>query len=58
MVHSGSRGMGQAITAHHLKKAREVGQIDKLVRFDAESAAGRHTSATSPGQSFTLNRID
>jgi tRNA-splicing ligase RtcB len=41
MVHSGSRGMGQAITAHHLKKAREEGQIDKLVRFDAESPAGQ-----------------
>jgi tRNA-splicing ligase RtcB len=41
MVHSGSRGMGQAITAHHLKKARGDGQIDKLVRFDAESPAGQ-----------------
>lgn len=41
MVHSGSRGMGQAITAHHLKKARGDGQIDKLVRFDAESLAGQ-----------------
>jgi tRNA-splicing ligase RtcB (3'-phosphate/5'-hydroxy nucleic acid ligase) len=41
MVHSGSRGMGQAITTHHLKRAREVGQIDKLVNFDAESPAGQ-----------------
>jgi tRNA-splicing ligase RtcB (3'-phosphate/5'-hydroxy nucleic acid ligase) len=41
MVHCGSRGMGQAITAHHLKKAREDGQSDKLVRFDAESPAGQ-----------------
>lgn len=41
MVHSGSRGMGQAITTHHLKKAREEGQRDKLVRFDSESPAGQ-----------------
>jgi len=38
---SGSRGMGQAITAHHLKKARQEGQVDALVRFEAESAAGQ-----------------
>lgn len=41
MVHSGSRGMGQAITAHHLRKAREAGQNEKLVRFDSESSAGQ-----------------
>jgi tRNA-splicing ligase RtcB len=41
MVHSGSRGMGQAITGHHLKKAREEGQIDKLVRLDAKSPVGQ-----------------
>jgi tRNA-splicing ligase RtcB len=41
MVHSGSRGMGQAITTHHLKKAREEGQQDKLVNLDAESPSGQ-----------------
>ena len=41
MVHSGSRGMGQAITEHHLKKAMEKGQRGKLVSFDAESEDGR-----------------
>ncbi|HZZ74167.1 MAG TPA: RtcB family protein, partial [Pirellulales bacterium] len=41
MVHSGSRGLGQAISAHHLKKARAEGQTDKLVSFDAESPAGQ-----------------
>jgi tRNA-splicing ligase RtcB len=41
MVHSGSRGMGQAITAHHLKIAKTGGQNEKLVKFDAESAEGQ-----------------
>jgi tRNA-splicing ligase RtcB len=40
MVHSGSRGMGQAITMHHLQRAKADGQTDRLVRFDAESPAG------------------
>jgi len=41
MVHSGSRGMGQAITAHHLRKANADGHRDRLVSIDAESAAGQ-----------------
>jgi tRNA-splicing ligase RtcB len=41
MVHSGSRGMGQAVTAHHLKRAREARQSGKLVSFDAESSSGQ-----------------
>jgi tRNA-splicing ligase RtcB len=40
MVHSGSRGMGQAITAYHVKKAVEAGGRDPLVSFDAESPPG------------------
>jgi len=38
MVHSGSRGMGQAITAHHTRGLRKVGGLASL---DAESDAGR-----------------
>ncbi len=41
MIHSGSRGMGQAITAHHLKRATEKGPHETLVRFDAESPVGQ-----------------
>jgi tRNA-splicing ligase RtcB len=41
MVHSGSRGIGQAITAHHVGKARENGCRGKLVKFDAELLEGR-----------------
>jgi tRNA-splicing ligase RtcB len=41
MVHSGSRGMGQAITVHHLKKSREHGHAAKLVAFDAETPNGQ-----------------
>lgn len=41
MIHSGSRGMGQAITAHHLRRARESGQREKLVRLPADSDLGR-----------------
>jgi len=41
MVHSGSRGMGQAIATHHVKKAREGGTLDKLVSIDAESSDGQ-----------------
>jgi tRNA-splicing ligase RtcB len=40
MVHSGSRGMGQAITEHHVKKARENGHRGKLVSLDSESPEG------------------
>jgi tRNA-splicing ligase RtcB (3'-phosphate/5'-hydroxy nucleic acid ligase) len=40
MIHSGSRGMGQAITAHHVKKARESGHRGKLITFDAETPEG------------------
>jgi tRNA-splicing ligase RtcB len=41
MIHSGSRGMGQAITTHHLGKARERASAGKLLSFDAESPDGR-----------------
>ena len=41
MVHSGSRGMGQAITAHHLKKASQRETRDKLISFDAHSPDGQ-----------------
>jgi len=41
MVHSGSRGMGQAITAHHLKTATEALARDQLVSLDAESPPGQ-----------------
>ena len=59
MVHSGSRGMGQAITAHHLKKAREAGQSDKLVRLRRRVVRlARRTSPTSPGRLATQSRID
>jgi tRNA-splicing ligase RtcB len=39
MVHSGSRGMGQAIREHHERRAGRTGGA--LVRIDVESAAGR-----------------
>ncbi len=38
MVHSGSRGMGQAITAHHTRGARRVAGLACL---DADTDAGR-----------------
>lgn len=41
MVHSGSRGMGQAISGHHVRRARQAGLRDKLIRFDADSALGQ-----------------
>lgn len=39
MVHSGSRAMGQAITAHHLRRATP--STGGLLYFDASSEAGR-----------------
>src|SRR4029077_3942605 len=41
MVHSGSRGMGQAITSHHVSKMRERPRHGKLLSLDAESPDGR-----------------
>ncbi|HEX4142197.1 MAG TPA: RtcB family protein [Pirellulales bacterium] len=41
MVHCGSRGIGQAITAHHVKKAADMGGRDRLVALEAESPAGQ-----------------
>jgi tRNA-splicing ligase RtcB len=40
MIHSGSRGMGQAITAHHLKRATRHGP-GGLAALEAEPDAGR-----------------
>jgi tRNA-splicing ligase RtcB len=41
MVHSGSRGMGQAITSHHVNKAHPSDSSGTLLHFDAESHDGR-----------------
>lgn len=42
MIHSGSRAMGQAITAHHLAAAAApAGKSLKLVALDADSPAGQ-----------------
>jgi len=41
MLHSGSRAMGQAITAHHLKQASSAGGRKTLVGIDADDDAGR-----------------
>lgn len=38
LVHSGSRGMGQAITRHHTRDAR---QVSGMACLEAESVAGR-----------------
>ena len=40
MLHSGSRGMGQAITQHHLAIAGEGRPANALVSLDSESEAG------------------
>jgi tRNA-splicing ligase RtcB len=40
MVHSGSRGMGQAITAHHVRKASDARSRGQLVSLDSQSPAG------------------
>ena len=42
MVHSGSRGMGQAISAHHAAIARVISPSKRLPGFDADSTAGRN----------------
>jgi tRNA-splicing ligase RtcB len=41
MLHSGSRAMGQAITAHHVSQATARTNRGGLVALDAESAAGQ-----------------
>jgi tRNA-splicing ligase RtcB len=41
MLHSGSRAMGQAITAHHTAIAQEQSQRRKLPWLDAESPQGQ-----------------
>ena len=42
MIHSGSRAMGQAITAHHVTaSAASAGKSQKLVALDADSVAGQ-----------------
>ena len=41
MLHSGSRGMGQAITQHHLALAGKGKSKSALVSLDAESEVGR-----------------
>jgi len=41
MLHSGSRGMGQAITAHHLRKANAPKSHGRLLSFEADSRLGR-----------------
>jgi tRNA-splicing ligase RtcB len=40
MLHSGSRAMGQAITAHHVAMAERFSQRRKLPFLDAETSAG------------------
>lgn len=40
MVHSGSRGIGQAISVHHQAIAETVNPSRKLLAFDAETAEG------------------
>ena len=40
MVHSGSRGIGQAITAHHLRRAEAGGARDRLASIGAQSPEG------------------
>lgn len=40
MLHSGSRAMGQAITAHHVAIAERISDRRKLPWLDAESAEG------------------
>jgi tRNA-splicing ligase RtcB (3'-phosphate/5'-hydroxy nucleic acid ligase) len=41
MVHSGSRGIGQAITAHHVRKARDSRRHGRLMSFDVDSPGGQ-----------------
>jgi tRNA-splicing ligase RtcB len=41
MLHSGSQGMGQAITQHHLALAGAGRPANALASLDAESAVGR-----------------
>lgn len=40
MIHSGSRGMGQAITSHHAEKISRSGCGTKLLSLDSTSTAG------------------
>lgn len=41
MAHSGSRAMGQAITAHHLARAEGKRSANDLARLDSQSASGQ-----------------
>lgn len=41
MVHSGSRGMGQAITAHHLRQAGRARHRTELLGLDSQLHAGQ-----------------
>jgi tRNA-splicing ligase RtcB len=41
MLHSGSRGMGQAITAHHLEMAASASRKRRFVGIEADSVAGQ-----------------
>lgn len=41
MVHSGSRGIGQAITAHHVRAARKADRAGGLLSLEADAPAGR-----------------
>ena len=41
LVHSGSRGIGQAITAHHVRKARDSRRHERFVSFEADSPDGQ-----------------
>jgi tRNA-splicing ligase RtcB len=40
MVHSGSRGMGQAITGHHVGLGKAASSSGRLQAFEADSPAG------------------
>ena len=40
MLHSGSRGMGQGITAHHLRRAVRPSRNERFVYFHADSPEG------------------
>lgn len=41
MLHSGSRGMGQSITAHHYRVAGTAARESRLNGIDSQSSAGR-----------------
>jgi tRNA-splicing ligase RtcB len=41
LIHSGSRGMGQAITGHHVHRAGDAPRGSRLVALDASTADGQ-----------------